>query len=147
MLAHSLLSKVTFLLGQIKRKSGYTDRVTANEHDQYAQMQELQIKAAKAAIEKLAGIRAESGDTESIKIVIGEYERFLERWKDTRTDNMRTRMKLDEQKEELRFKALEVERSTIQGMYEEGQINRETAKKLRRFINDVESLLLQETEE
>ena len=146
-LAHSLLSKVIFLLGQIKRKSGYTDRVTANEHEQYAQMQELQIKAAKAAIEKLAGIKAESGDTESIKIVIGEYERFLERWKDTRTDNMRTRMKLDEQKEELRFKALEIERSTIQGMYEEGQINRETAKKLRRFINDVESLLLQETEE
>ncbi|WP_455675792.1 Na+/H+ antiporter [Pradoshia sp.] len=147
LLAHSLLSKVTFVLGQIKRKYGETDRATANELDHYAQMQELQIAAAKAAIAKLSQIKEESGHAESITIVIREYERFLARWKTAEIDDMRSRMMLDEQKEELRFKALEVERSTIQGMYEDGQINRETAKYLRRFINDVESLLLQETEE
>lgn len=146
-LAHSLLSKVMIVIGQFKRKYWYTDRASANQADDYAKMQELQMNAARAAIDKLSKIRENGGDSESLNVVIREYERFIEKWKRTQTDDMRTRMMRDEQKEELRFKALEVERSTIQGMYEEGQINRETAKYLRRFINDVESLLLQETEE
>lgn len=145
--AHSLLSKIKMLLGQIKRRFGYKDRATASGQDDYAQMQELQIEMAKAAIAKLAQLKKESGNAESIHVVIREYERFLAKWKGAKIDGVRTRMMRDEQKEELRFKALEVERSTIQRMYEEGQINRETAKGLRRFINDVESLLLQETEE
>ena len=147
-LAYSFISRITFMLGQIKREYGHTDRGLTSQHtDRYTQMQKLQLEAAIAAIARLSRMRDETGNIESITIVIREYERSLEKWKGTKTAGIRTRMIRDEQKEELRFKALEVERSAIQGMYEEGHINRETAKYLRRFINDVESLLLQEAVE
>lgn len=45
-------------------------------------------------------------------------------------------------KEELRIKAMDLERYEIRKMYESGEITREQSKELRRYINYIESVIL-----
>ena len=51
---------------------------------------------------------------------------------------------MEEQKEELRIKVMDVERSKIHELYQSGEISREQARELRRFINYIESVTLYE---
>jgi CPA1 family monovalent cation:H+ antiporter len=46
------------------------------------------------------------------------------------------------QKEELRIKAMDIERSAVRNMYESGEITREESNELRRYINYIESVIL-----
>ncbi|MEO4053020.1 sodium:proton antiporter [Solibacillus sp. CAU 1738] len=55
--------------------------------------------------------------------------------------------KLEEQKEYLALIAIEAQRSLINEWYRAGNINNEVAKELRRFVNNLESVILLEEEE
>lgn len=50
--------------------------------------------------------------------------------------------RLEVQKEELRFKVLDAERSEMRRMYEAGEITSAQEKELRRFTNYIESIVL-----
>ena len=49
---------------------------------------------------------------------------------------------MEEQKEELRIKVMDIERSEIHRMYQAGEISREQATELRRYVNSLESVIL-----
>ncbi|MGE7997698.1 cation:proton antiporter [Lysinibacillus sp. NPDC093190] len=53
----------------------------------------------------------------------------------------------EEQKEDLAFIAIEAQRNLINEWYQAGDINNELAKELRRFVNNLESVILLEAEE
>jgi CPA1 family monovalent cation:H+ antiporter len=74
-----------------------------------------------------------------VNIVIMDYKRIINQ---LRRSNARHNAKLQEQKEELRIKVMDTERSEIHGMYEAGEISREQAKELRRYTNYIESVIL-----
>ena len=108
-------------------------------------MRDIQIQAARAAIKKLEEFGEETKN-KHVPSIIYEYQRFIDKLKQPTILQSNNLIK-DQQKEELRFKAIEAERADIQRMYEEGQINRELAQELRRFVNYVESVMLQEIKE
>ncbi|MEG2504715.1 MAG: hypothetical protein RSB44_08540, partial [Carnobacterium sp.] len=53
----------------------------------------------------------------------------------------------DQQLQELRLKALNAERTDIQKMFENGDISRDLATQLRRFVNYTESSVMDIGEE
>ena len=74
-------------------------------------------------------------------IVIYEYEKAYEKLRKVVTiDSARE----EELREELHLQVMEVQRSEIHHMYEEGKISREQEKELRRFVNYIESVSLYE---
>ncbi|MDU4962416.1 MAG: Na+/H+ antiporter [Sporomusaceae bacterium] len=79
--------------------------------------------------------------TKSIYRVMAEYRTMMERLQKPRRQN---RQKRDEQKEDLRLQIMDIERSEIRRMLEDGEISREQAKELRRFVNNIESITLYE---
>lgn len=149
LLTENLLSKITTLFGQLFRKYKQYKRRLSKDSEKAAillnDMRDIQIEATKAAIQKLE-VYAEETNNPHVSSIIYEYHRIIERLKQPVVARFNNVMR-DQQKEELRFKAIEAERADIQRMYEEGQINRELAQDLRRFVNYVESVMLQEIEE
>lgn len=70
-----------------------------------------------------------------------DYKRMIDRLK---TPAERHNGKAEEQKEEMHIKVMDIERSEIRRMFESGEITREQAKELRRFVNNIESVTLYE---
>ncbi|MER2059568.1 MAG: hypothetical protein ABTA16_12155 [Niallia sp.] len=105
---------------------------------------EIQLNSMKSAISYLEKWKESSEQKQLVQLVILEYQRLIDRWeKPTASFNEKTQ----EQKEELRLHIVDQQRSSIQQMYEKGELNREQAKDLRRFINYIESATLYEYEE
>lgn len=102
---------------------------------------DIQLKALQAAIHRLEAHAKQSDMAEIVKVVILDYKRMINKL--TRP-TVKYNEKSDEQKEELRIKVMDIERSEIHGMYEAGEISREQVKELRRFINYIESITLHE---
>lgn len=109
--------------------------------NQLIQVRDVQIKAMKTAITELEEHAKSQEQPEYIYAVILEYEKLFTRFK--RIGN-RYNEEIEELKEELRLKVMDVERAEIRRMYEDGEINKEQEKELRRFINNIESILLYE---
>ncbi|MEH6992854.1 Na+/H+ antiporter [Neobacillus drentensis] len=103
--------------------------------------QEIQLKALQEALDSLEKYAKEHGRLEMFNIVILDYKRIINRLK---TPTAEFNEKREEQKEELRLKVMDIERAQIRSMYETGEINRDQAKELRRFINYNESITLYE---
>ncbi|WP_042349328.1 Na+/H+ antiporter [Bacillus massiliigorillae] len=101
----------------------------------------IQLKAAQAALEMLENQLQKSERKDIILAVISEYQSMIGKLKKPTKYNNEKR---EEQKEELRINVMEKERAEIQRMYTSGEINREQTKELRRFVNYVESVTLQE---
>ncbi len=105
---------------------------------------DIQLKASLAARESLLEYKNESQRPEAYDAVIMDYDRIISMLKTTRAQYYEAR---EEQKEELRLKAMDFERHEIFKMYEAGEISNEQAKELRRFVNYVESVALYEYSE
>ncbi|MFT4007399.1 MAG: hypothetical protein QM683_17900 [Lacrimispora sp.] len=102
------------------------------------------MKAMGAAVTGLEEYARTQEHPEYIYAVILDYEKMLQRFKHT---GDRYNERFEEQKEELRFKVLDAERSEIRRMYEAGEINTGQEKELRRFTNYIESIILYEHNE
>ncbi len=149
LLTENFMSKITTLFGQLYRKYKQYKRMITKDNEKTVvllnDMRDIQIQATMSAIDKLEQY-AEETNNSHVSSIIYEYRRIIDKLKQPNKARSNNIMK-DQQKEELRFKAIEAERAEIQRMYEEGQINRELAQDLRRFVNYVESVMLQEIEE
>ncbi len=126
-------------------------RLSVNKHrnngaglDNLHLVRDIQMRAMGATITGLEEYAKTQEHPEYVYAVLLEYEKMLQRLK--RTDD-RYYDRLEEQKEELRFKILDAERSEIRRMYEDGEINANQEKELRRFTNYIESIVLYEHNE
>jgi len=72
--------------------------------------------------------------------VIAKYERLVAKLRSWNQDE--TEDPFDQEKLQLQMVAVQEQRNTVQQLYENGEINRDVAAKLRRFINDVEATVL-----
>ncbi|AFQ43780.1 Na+/H+ antiporter [Desulfosporosinus meridiei] len=106
-------------------------------------VRDIQISAMRAAVEGLTEYAKTQEQPEYVYAVLLDYEKMLQRFKRTGRDNDR----FEVQKEELRFKVLDAERSEMRRMYEAGEITSVQEKELRRFTNYIESIVLYEHNE
>lgn len=107
-------------------------------------VRDIQISAMRAAVAGLAEYAKTQEQPEYVYAVLLDYEKMLQRF--NRTGD-RYNDKLEVQKEELRFKVLDAERSEVRRMYEAGEITSDQEKELRRFTNYIESIILYEHNE
>ncbi len=121
-----------------KRKNDDTDL------DNLHYVRDIQMRAMGAAISGLEEYAKTQEQPEYVYAVLLDYEKMLQKLKHT-GDLYNDR--LEEIKEELRFKVIDAERSEIHRMYEDGEINADQEKELRRFINYIESIVLYEHNE
>ncbi|MNI03684.1 Sodium, potassium, lithium and rubidium/H(+) antiporter [compost metagenome] len=77
------------------------------------------------------------------KAVHAQYAEIVERLHKS-SNPLRKDEQFDMHKRELQYKAIQVERNEVQVLFEKGNITREIANQLRRFINDLESTMLVE---
>lgn len=104
----------------------------------------IQLKAMQVAMGSLVDFAKEARNPDAVNWVIEDYKRLIEKVKHPISVYDE---KAEEQKEELRLRVVDVQRAEIHRMYENGEIGRDQAKELRRFINYVESMALYEYEE
>ncbi|TWT14336.1 Na+/H+ antiporter [Planomicrobium sp. CPCC 101079] len=102
---------------------------------------DIQLAALQAALRTLENRLKENGQDETIETVIMEYNRMISGLK---TPESLFNENYDIQKEELRIIVMDMGRSEIFKMYDGGQITREQAKELRRYVNYLESVTLHE---
>jgi Na+/H+ antiporter, bacterial form len=99
----------------------------------------IQLKAFQAAIKSLEEYVKSHDGSEVAQMVILDYKSMINRLKGT---IVKYNEESIEQKEELRIKAMDIERSEIRKMYELGEITREQSNELRMYINYIESVIL-----
>ncbi|PSL41801.1 sodium/proton antiporter (CPA1 family) [Planomicrobium soli] len=102
---------------------------------------EIQLEALQAAYRKLESRLEEEQQDKTAETVAMEYNRMISGLK--RPEALFNE-NYDIQKEELRIIIMDMARSEIYQMYNAGQISREQAKELRRYVNYLESVTLHE---
>ncbi|CAM4289897.1 Na+/H+ antiporter [Paenibacillus xylanexedens] len=103
---------------------------------------QVKLRTSEAAIK---AIRAHMNDGNRVVAlsVIAKYERVIAKlrtWNQGKTEDP-----FNQEKLELQMVAIQEQRNTVQQLYENGEITRDVAAKLRRFINDVEATALKNT--
>lgn len=145
MLANRTNTQMMFSISEIARVIGrlFTERKEAPTPSfiiENAELfQQVKLRTSEAAIK---AIRAQMNDTNrTVAIaVIAKYERVISKlrsWNQGQKEDP-----FDQNKMELQMVAIQEQRNTVQQLYENGEINRDVAAKLRRFINDVEATVL-----
>lgn len=145
MLANRTNTQMMFSISEIGRVIGrlFTERKEAPTPSfmiENAELfQQVKLRTSEAAIK---AIRAQMNDTNrTVAIaVIAKYERVISKlrsWNQGQKEDP-----FDQNKMELQMVAIQEQRNTVQQLYENGEINRDVAAKLRRFINDVEATVL-----
>lgn len=99
----------------------------------------IQLMASQSALEYLEKYSKGQDNSNIVYSVILDYKRIINKLK---RPAARYNEKTEGQKEELRIKVMDIERSEINRMYELGEINKEQAKELRRYTNYIESVVL-----
>ncbi|QOX65704.1 Na+/H+ antiporter [Anoxybacterium hadale] len=141
---HSSWGTKVFLKRAIRdfsRLRGKPRRIHDTTFNDLHLIRDLQTRAMEAAVSGLKEHVEAQGQSDYIYAVILEYEKILPRFK---RNNDRDHEKLEGQMEELRLKVLDAERSELHRMYEVGEISADQEKKLRRFTNYIESIVLYE---
>ncbi|MFE6073093.1 Na+/H+ antiporter [Paenibacillus sp. NPDC057886] len=148
MLANRTNTQMMFSLSEIGRVFGHVFTNRSQKPDQPFMIEnadlfrQVKMRTSEAAIK---AIRANMNDSNRIVAlsVISRYERVIAKlrtWNQGKTEDP-----FDQEKLELQMVAMQEQRNTIQQLYENGEINRDVAAKLRRFINDVEATALKNT--
>ncbi|MHA7581415.1 Na+/H+ antiporter [Paenibacillus vandeheii] len=148
MLANRTNTQMMFSLSEIGRVFGHVFTHRSRKPDQPFMIEnaelfrQVKMRTSEAAIK---AIRSHMNDSNRIVAlsVISRYERVIAKlrtWNQGKTEDP-----FDQDKLELQMVAMQEQRNTIQQLYEKGEINREVAAKLRRFINDVEATALKNT--
>lgn len=132
-----------YLVGKLMRWFKHFYRINRKaksiEMDKLKLVKDIQIKAAQSAIGVLKEYSKNHDESDIIQVVIFDYKSMINRLKGANAKYNENSM---EQKEELRIKAMDTERSQIRNMYESGEINREESNELRRYLNYIESAIL-----
>ncbi len=102
-------------------------------------VKDIQLKSFQAAIGALDEYLISHEGSNAAQDVILYYRTMINRFKGNVDKYNEESIK---QKEELRIKAMDIERSTVRNMYESGEITREESNELRRYINYIESVIL-----
>jgi CPA1 family monovalent cation:H+ antiporter len=107
-------------------------------------MFDIRTRMSKAAVN---AVKEQMNDknTDMSLSVITHYNEAIERF-GSGLREVRTGKRSVNNKKELQFKSIQIQRNEVQNMFEKGEISRETANKLRRFINYTEASMLQEDE-
>ncbi|MCJ8009326.1 Na+/H+ antiporter [Lederbergia wuyishanensis] len=139
-LSNNIRSRFMYLIGlALRGLRRYRIHKRKNDKATLYLGKQIQIKAFQAAIETLEETSNRFEKNDIVYEVIHDYKRLIERLK---KPSVRYNEKIEEQKDELRIKVMDVERSKIHEMYQAGEITREQARELRRFINYIESVTL-----
>lgn len=102
-------------------------------------VKDIQLKSFQAAIGALDEYLISHEGSNAAQDVILYYRTMINRFKGNVDKYNEESIK---QKEELRIKAMDIERSAVRNMYESGEITREESNELRRYINYIESVIL-----
>lgn len=148
MLANRTNTQMMFSISEIGRVLGHLFTNRSQKPDQPFMIEnadlfrQVKLRTSEAAIK---AIRAHINEGNRIVAlsVIAKYERVIARlrtWNQGKTEDP-----FNQEKLELQMVAIQEQRNTVQKLYEDGEINREVAGKLRRFINDVEATALKNT--
>ncbi|MGM9923834.1 MAG: Na+/H+ antiporter [Bacillus sp. (in: firmicutes)] len=147
-LSNNFRSKIVYLFGKMMRVwHQLFSRLRQDKDDTLTKLRlhkNVQLKAFEAAIDMLEEYSKKADRKDIVSAVISDYRSMIDKLKKPAVFNNN---QIEEQKEELRIKVMEIERAEIQDMYASGEITREQAKELRRFVNYVESVTLQEHDE
>lgn len=147
-LCTNMQTGTSFLFGKVMRSwKRFVRKHRGNKLDRREQIcisKEVLLNSMKSALSYLEQWKETGEQKQLVQSVILEYRRMVDRWeKPTASFNE----KLQEQIEELRLGIVDQQRAIIQQMYEKGEMNREQAKELRRFVHYIESVTLYEYEE
>ncbi|KMT21969.1 Na+/H+ antiporter [Clostridium cylindrosporum] len=144
-ISNNVLSRTRYLIGKIIRSlKDYFSRYNKNSESKATQLRlakDIQVKVLYKVLRRLAEYAKEYERPEIVLSVILDYRKMVNRLKRSTTSY---NQEIEVQKEELRIKVIDVERSEIHRMYELGEISREQVKELRRVINYIESVTLYE---
>lgn len=102
-------------------------------------VKDIQLKAFEAAVKFLEEYSKSNSKADTVRTVILDYKSAISRLKGT---TVKYNERSIENKEKLRIKAMDIERSEIRKMYELGEITREESNELRRYINYIEGAIL-----
>ncbi len=145
MLANRTNTQMMFSISEIARVIGhlFTERQEAPTPQfmiENAELfQQVKLRTSEAAIKAIRAQMNDANRTVAIA-VIAKYERVISKlrsWNQGQKEDP-----FDQNKMELQMVAIQEQRNTVQQLYENGEINRDVAAKLRRFINDVEATVL-----
>lgn len=132
----------------IKRLKRKYYRCEGTEFNKLHCIREAQIESMHAAVVELKEYLKTQEQPDYVYAVILDYETMLKRFEHTGGhDNEDLVEQKEEQKESLRLKVLDAERFEIHKMYEAGDISISQDKELRRFTNQIESVILYEYSE
>ncbi|HEY4552962.1 MAG TPA: Na+/H+ antiporter [Bacillaceae bacterium] len=137
-----------FLIGKMLR--GWRRFRGPYKHEEEARLAKLRhgkdihLKALQAASRALEDLAKRHDRPDLVHAVILDYKKAIAGLK---RPALRYDEKSEEQKEELRIKVMDIQRSEIHRMFENGDLNRAQAKELRRFINYIENVTLHEHNE
>ena len=113
-----------------------------NRKTEIQELRFARIRTAKAAIAAIREHISEETRPASIEL-INSYFKSIERLS-LQTQCPHGKERLNKQKKELQLKAIQIERNEVQALFENGEINRDTANNLRRSINYFEATILEE---
>lgn len=106
-------------------------------------MKEVKIATSHAAI---AAIKEKMNENNRVVClsVINHYEEIMQRLNYGLARGGKRNKHFEKAKKDLQYKALQIGRDEVQSLYEAGQISRESATKLRHFINQIEAMTFEE---
>ncbi|MGO1059295.1 Na+/H+ antiporter [Planococcus sp. FY231025] len=146
--SRSIRSMMVYMQGKLirayKRMRGQYIKDEETRLVQLEEAQEIQIGALKVALEKLEEVAADKERKDYVQAVITDYKQMIS---GAQRPELHFNEEFELQKEELRLIVMDKGRSEIYKMYEAGDISREQAKELRRYVNHIESVTLYEREE
>ncbi|NUU80306.1 Na+/H+ antiporter [Paenibacillus xylanilyticus] len=145
MLANRTNTQMMFSISEIGRVLGHLFTNRTEKPDQPFMIEnadlfrQVKLRTSEAAIKAIRA-HMNDGNRPVALSVIAKYERVIARlrsWNQGKTEDP-----FNQEKLELQMVAIQEQRNTVQQLYENGEINRDVAAKLRRFINDVEATVL-----
>ncbi|MDN7228100.1 Na+/H+ antiporter [Planococcus liqunii] len=142
---HNLRSLSVHLRGKLIRAwRRFRGQYLKDEETRLVQLQigkEIQLKALLAAREFLEEIEKKVDHKELTDAVISDYNQMIS---GLQRPESQFNEQFELQKEELRIIVMDTGRAEIARLYSEGDITREQARELRRFVNYIESITLME---
>lgn len=116
---------------------------SSSNNDSMADIKEIESAKILAYNAAISAIRKEINDeNRGISLeIIAHYTEFIRRIQ--RGSQPKDTEQFNKHKRELQFKAIEVQRKEVQSLFENGEINRELANKLRKFINYWEATIME----
>jgi len=146
MLSNRINTQLLASLHEIGRMLGQLFTSRSSKQDQPFMLEnaelfrKVKLRTSQAAIK---AIRAQMNDSNRVAAlaVISKYERVIAKLRAWNQDKT-TEDPFNQDKLELQMVAIQEQRNTIQQLYENGEITRDVAARLRRYINDVEATAL-----